>query len=486
MVKRKNGRAATQPKASSATERQIAAENFRLTGNRTLAESWGREWFEKTGHCQIAVRDLFLHVARTLCMTLWHAKHDLVAPELDRRHDARLRSELSRMRLEFVESLRPASNTSGGPPHLGEAFRRCAVVGSSGSLLHDTLGREIDAHDVILRFNNAPSGAGYEAFVGSRTDMRILNSHAAAAVLQRCAVISDRGVCKPSPNASRCCPSGHLVLNSGRATIVDCFRRTCGNPTAPNVLKFMEQNALVQAFTQRLKPLSVMSGIYGLVSGLLLCSHSVSLYGFTISNRTASAFAPLVAAAKRPRYHYYDDCHHFDTDALNKTATLLSLDWFGGVYAGRQIRMVYAGRPSSASPEPERASLPPPQPCPDRKAVAYISGLLQRRREVWSKRGGALPECCPKGQDLEPRGRQMCVAVAERAKCEGSLGRICPVACEGCRLCPGHEQLAAYQKMWRGLRVDQLRNPPLPDYYGIRKAKIVHAIGDVTVFGRGG
>ena len=52
-----------------------------------------------------------------------------------------------------------------------------AVVGSSGSLLEAEFGREIDAQDVVIRFNNAPSEA-YESFVGSRTDVRILNSHA--------------------------------------------------------------------------------------------------------------------------------------------------------------------------------------------------------------------------------------------------------------------------------------------------------------------
>ena len=32
----------------------------------------------------------------------------------------------------------------------------CAVVGSSGSLLYQRFGKEIDRHDVIIRFNNAP------------------------------------------------------------------------------------------------------------------------------------------------------------------------------------------------------------------------------------------------------------------------------------------------------------------------------------------
>jgi hypothetical protein len=36
-------------------------------------------------------------------------------------------------------------------------YNQCAIVGSSGSLLNFQLGREIDRHDMILRFNGAPT-----------------------------------------------------------------------------------------------------------------------------------------------------------------------------------------------------------------------------------------------------------------------------------------------------------------------------------------
>ena len=50
---------------------------------------------------------------------------------------------------------------------------RCAVVGSSPSLLRADRGREIDAHDVIFRFNFAPT-RGYERSVGTRTTVRLM------------------------------------------------------------------------------------------------------------------------------------------------------------------------------------------------------------------------------------------------------------------------------------------------------------------------
>ncbi|KAI1278409.1 Beta-galactoside alpha-2,6-sialyltransferase 2 [Halotydeus destructor] len=53
--------------------------------------------------------------------------------------------------------------------------RTCALVTSAGSLKGAKLGPEIDSHDLIVRFNNAPT-EGFEEDVGARTTVRILNS----------------------------------------------------------------------------------------------------------------------------------------------------------------------------------------------------------------------------------------------------------------------------------------------------------------------
>jgi hypothetical protein len=52
-------------------------------------------------------------------------------------------------------------------------FRTCAIVGSAGHLLNTSLGVAIDAHEMVLRFNEAPT-TGYERDVGTRTTHRIL------------------------------------------------------------------------------------------------------------------------------------------------------------------------------------------------------------------------------------------------------------------------------------------------------------------------
>ena len=56
-------------------------------------------------------------------------------------------------------------------------LRSCAVVGNSGTLLRKTLGSEIDSHDLVLRINNAPLSRKYEAHVGRKTHLSIINQH---------------------------------------------------------------------------------------------------------------------------------------------------------------------------------------------------------------------------------------------------------------------------------------------------------------------
>ena len=57
----------------------------------------------------------------------------------------------------------------------GRNFSRCAVIGSSGILLKYEHGKEIDKHDMVLRFNSART-KGFEKHVGAKTTHRLTNS----------------------------------------------------------------------------------------------------------------------------------------------------------------------------------------------------------------------------------------------------------------------------------------------------------------------
>ena len=61
----------------------------------------------------------------------------------------------------------------------GRHFNTCAVVSSAGSLKGSGLGTFIDSHDIVLRFNNAPTD-NFAKDVGKKTTIRIVNSQVVA------------------------------------------------------------------------------------------------------------------------------------------------------------------------------------------------------------------------------------------------------------------------------------------------------------------
>ena len=68
-------------------------------------------------------------------------------------------------------------------------YKTCAVVGNGGSLLTTRHGKDIDAHDAVLRMNNAPVGGRFTDYVGSKTTFNMINFHWAREITQRTPVV---------------------------------------------------------------------------------------------------------------------------------------------------------------------------------------------------------------------------------------------------------------------------------------------------------
>mmetsp|Transcript_42830 Transcript_42830/g.98197 ORF Transcript_42830/g.98197 Transcript_42830/m.98197 type:complete len:372 (+) Transcript_42830:99-1214(+) len=60
---------------------------------------------------------------------------------------------------------------------MSERPKTCAVVSNSGVLLNHTHGKDIDAADLVFRFNDAEVGGALAEHVGERDDVRILNGN---------------------------------------------------------------------------------------------------------------------------------------------------------------------------------------------------------------------------------------------------------------------------------------------------------------------
>ena len=183
------------------------------------------------------------------------------------------------------------------------SHRTCAVVGSSGALLHDRLGAEIDSHDVVVRFNDAPTD-GYEPIVGGKSSIRLLNTKAAFSVIKRCAA---EGTCEVTNRS--CCPSDAAVLlNSGRRSIAECFQKVCG-PVA-NIFETLSQHPLSHSLRATSNGTGrMMSGAFGVSVALLLCKRRINLYGFSVAAANVSASyvsaSDASAVSTASPYHYY-------------------------------------------------------------------------------------------------------------------------------------------------------------------------------------
>jgi len=97
---------------------------------------------------------------------------------------------------------------------LGRRLPTCAVVGNSGAILGSGRGPQIDAHDLVIRLNNARV-AGFAADVGAKTSLPFINSNILHLCASRRAATAAGCGCHPYgatvPMAMYVCQPAHLL-----------------------------------------------------------------------------------------------------------------------------------------------------------------------------------------------------------------------------------------------------------------------------------
>ena len=212
-----------------------------------------------------------------------------------------------------------------------EHHRTCAIVGNSGTLLKSNKGRDIDAHDAVLRMNYAPT-KGFEGDVGSKTTYDLSNRENARFLLKG----EIGGDSRRGGHGLR--PATLLFFEV--ASPIN--RRAIFNPLIKKFpahrIHFLHPSFVARS--QRLwfalkhaveetkhakfhdKP---MSGLYAVLFALTVCDE-VDMYGFEAYTSKKMAAAP---------YHYFDrvqgvtSVHSFD----------LAIEIFRALGAVRTIRI---------------------------------------------------------------------------------------------------------------------------------------------------
>jgi len=193
-------------------------------------------------------------------------------------------------------------------------YGRCALVGASGAKPERLYGKEIDEYDVVVRMNFAPTknGTGREhiALVGSKTNLRVLNSWAGMEMLASVGVKGmDDNVTLTIPkkgeqegliwqvpwvpgwlNRTRkgtpICPGIHQMFGKHMMPCLDATQEFMAHLVH---LKATRSQRILDLNTDKTGLPS--SGFYATGLMLHLCS-SVDLYGFNLCDRRVQNYGP--------------------------------------------------------------------------------------------------------------------------------------------------------------------------------------------------
>uniref|UniRef100_A0A061S3I5 Alpha-N-acetyl-neuraminate alpha-2,8-sialyltransferase (Sialyltransferase 8E) n=1 Tax=Tetraselmis sp. GSL018 TaxID=582737 RepID=A0A061S3I5_9CHLO len=188
-------------------------------------------------------------------------------------------------------------------------WRSCAIVGNSGTLRFGSFGADIDGHDMVYRFNQAPTD-GYSEHVGGKTTFESLNAKFAHSLLN-----DDQAWHWRDP------PATFIFFEPLKLkdTYMEIRKRYPEVPAYMFSPAFAYQaHRLYDRLQENLQAAGMgcfsgekpMSGFYAVLFAVSACD-SVDLYGF-------DAWTDDMAGKHNLAYHYFDDdeprpgAHSFD------------------------------------------------------------------------------------------------------------------------------------------------------------------------------
>ena len=152
--------------------RKEAGDVLRIGGSN--GDKWLREYFTaEEREYAVTVNSLEMRAAAAIMRAVPHLVRPVgrdLKPEnifYSAQNHEKLRDKKDPFRNDSLSLLPDSSPTLRYPT--------CAVVGSSGVMISSGLGKQIDAHDAVVRLNQAPCQPRYQPDVGARTTLRILN-----------------------------------------------------------------------------------------------------------------------------------------------------------------------------------------------------------------------------------------------------------------------------------------------------------------------
>ena len=163
-------------------------------------------------------------------------------------------------------------------------YRTCAIVGGSPTLKGRGLGKEIDGHAAVWRYNDHPFGGAWTADYGRRATVHVVQNQKSGVTddLRPVMMNSDEldlvlQVMYGNENTLR--NAVHAMAHGVRRRHDNHSDTANGNVTAHR-LRVLSADALL-AFHQIASPANSFTGTLGVFASLALCEEPPTLYGFS-------------------------------------------------------------------------------------------------------------------------------------------------------------------------------------------------------------